>query len=639
MKNKLLILLVIAFVFTACDDILTPTTGADPDNTTPTEPETDPGNTTVTEPVTDGLYRIRSADGNYLSYAGGSNVNTSRQAGYNTWYLRYENGGCCFFKANEGSDLLDLDNNDETEGNIVKLHWYNGSPAQRWLIEPNGDGTYQIRTSNSSGRVITDNGANQITIQTYNNLNTQKWFFEPVLHTYDFDDGFYRIRSAAGNYLSYDGDVPNGSQQDQSNAWYLRKAADGGYTIFKERNNADALDLKDNHDVEGNIVLFYGYNNSAAQRWLIEPTGDGSYQIRTVNGSGRVITDNGANQITIQTNNNHNTQKWNISRMSGEEVRFNRYKQIMRWVNGFNYDQIAIHKAEGQTNETLKAMIAANPDTENMIEGQYIVLHFPNHNWAQYQDPKDLIDMYDRVYQLHLELMGRTESVHDGRMVYLTDYNVTLYALTNGHWCVFSTGAANDLPVDWAYRKVPIPVIGHEIGHTMVAEGTGNLFTTLYDGESWNEVFNIYALEQIAGYEYSRGLATGLARTFNAGNGKYAHFNGREYDELSDEERITDILVYNTQVFLKFPLLLIENYGWDGIRRFMTKANGDHNNGVKTNNNQEKIDYLAVNLSIAYGMDLSDLLDYWRLNPSDAAKAQTAHLPKEQLIAANYGIQ
>jgi len=616
MKNKLLILLAIAFIFTACNDFL--------------PNETNPGNTTPTKQTADGLYRIRSAAGNYLSYADGNTVNCSQQNGYNTWYLKKAaDGGYCFFKANENSDLLDLDNNLDNEGNIVKLHWYNGSSAQKWLIALNSDGSYQIRTSNSSGMVITDNGSGQITIQINNNLNTQKWFFEPVLYTYDFDDGFYRIRSAAGNYLSYNTsiNVVNVSQQDHSNVWYLKKAAGGGYNIFKEHGKSDLLDLDNNSDTEGNKIKLWQNNGFSAQRWFIEPNGDGSYQIRTVNDSGRVVTNNGADPITLQTYNNSNTQKWNLSRMNDDEGQFAIYKQIMFNANKFNYDEVAIHNAEGQTNATLKAMLNENPDKENMIEGKYVVTHFSNQNWAKVDDPKDLVDLFDRVYELQLELMGRTEPIHDGRMVFLTEYASTLYAYTNGAWCVFSAGAADDFIKDWVKDKYVGWVIGHEIGHTMTGPGGGWLYE-VYAIESWCNIFNVYALEKMGLKDYSREAAAGQSM-----------YEGMQYDERSDEQRTTDILVNNTQIFVKFPLLLIDNYGWDGISTFMKKAISDHNSGIRTDSPQEKIDYMAVNLSIAYGMDLSDLLDYWRLNPTNEAKAQIANLPKEQTIAAGYGIQ
>ena len=260
------------------------------------------------------------------------------------------------------------------------------------------------------------------------------------------DDDLYKIRSFTGNYLSYDaGSVPNGSQKDQSNAWYIRKAEINGYNIFKGRENSDVLDLNQNWDTEGNTVqLWYSFNNTNAQRWFFEPNNDGSCQIRTSNSSGRVITDNGAGQITIQTYRELNTQKWIIERVTGEEARFINYKQIMRDVNKFDYDKIAVHNADGQTDASLKDKIAANPNKENMIEGEYVVLHFPNNIWEQCQDPKAMIDAFDGVYKAEIELLGRSESIHDGRMVFLTNYDTALYMYSAGDYCAFSKDAAQD---------------------------------------------------------------------------------------------------------------------------------------------------------------------------------------------------
>jgi len=461
--------------------------------------------------------------------------------------------------------------------------------------------------------------------------------------TYHIDDGLYKIRSLAGNYLSYDtGSVPNCSKQDQSNAWYLRKAAVNGYNLFKGRENSDTLDLNQNRDIEGNTVqLWYSFNNTPAQRWFFEQNSDGSYKIVTSNESGRVITDNGAAQITIKTYNNLNTQKWKIERVTGEEARFIKYRQIMRDVNKFNYDEIVIRNANGQTDASLKDKIAVNPNKENMIEGEYVVLHLPNNVWAQCQEPKKMIDAFDSVYEAEIELLGRSESIHDGKMVFLTDYNPTaawMYAAWD--YCAFSKGAAEDFLSsgnEWVRYEHPGWGVGHEIGHTMVSRGMGNLFTA-YAGESWCNVFNIYALEKAGLKEFSRDFAAGTARTYYGDNNKYAQYAGRDYDTLSNAERVTDILAVNTFIFLKFPVLLIDTYGWDGMRTFFTKAANDNAGGVRTDAIQDKIDYMAVQLSLAYQMDLSYLLDYWRVSPSNTAKARIAHLPKERLIAANYGM-
>ena len=93
-------------------------------------------------------------------------------------------------------------------------------------------------------------------------------------------------------------------------------------------------------------------------------------------------------------------------------------------------------------------------------------------------------------------------------------------------------------------------------------------------------------------------------------------------------------------MFVKLPMLLADNYGWDGLRVFFTKAADDRAGGMSASPDiQARIDYMVVNLSKAYNMDLSMLFDYWRVSPSESARLQIADLPVEMIIAGLYSLR
>jgi hypothetical protein len=129
----------------------------------------------------EGLYLIQNMNEDYLSHSSGS-LQCSATSG-DVWYLKEaENGAYYVYAENLGSGrLLDLHNDWDTEGNVVKLQYETGYlEAQTWRFVSNGDGTYKIRTAHSSGRVLTANGSDLPTIQTYAETNAQKWVLLPA---------------------------------------------------------------------------------------------------------------------------------------------------------------------------------------------------------------------------------------------------------------------------------------------------------------------------------------------------------------------------------------------------------------------------------------------------------------------------
>ena len=303
--------------------------------------------------------------------------------------------------------------------------------------------------------------------------------------------------------------------------------------------------------------------------------------------------------------------------------------------------KIITHNAKNETNASLKNLLKKNTNKYNMVEGEYVILHLPNDIWAKYSDPKNLIDTYDAIYQSQLKLIGGKAKVYNGKLYFLTDYNPnTHYMYMTNDCCVSSLAAVENNTNHWVAGRHSNALwgVGHEIGHAMVNKGMGRIFEG-YDGESWCNILAAYALEQLGLKKESRLEVLKDSKKYYGDNNKYSRYEGKDYDTLSDSERNKDIFAVNTHIFVKLPMLLVDNYGWKGMRKFFTQAAKDHAGGMNASTNiQVRIDYMVVNLSKAYNMDLSMLFDYWKVSPSTSAKSKIANLPKERIIAASYSL-
>ena len=452
-------------------------------------------------------------------------------------------------------------------------------------------------------------------------------------------EGAYTIRSRNGLYLADISGSLGCSATSDNYIWHLISAGSGAFFAYAEDvTKTMLLDLNNDWDIEGNTVGIFRYTGYlAAQTWLFIPNDDGSYQIRTVHDSGRVVTENGGKQPTIQTYTGADSQKWTLSRVAAD----NDYTLFMNVVIGTTKSEIITHIAKNETNASLKNLLAANTDKHNMVEGEFVVLHLPNSIWAKYSDPKTLIDTYDSIYRAQLEMTGGKTKVYDGKLFFLTDHNPDApYKYASGQLCAANLSAVENDANYWVAgdRISALWGTGHEIGHAMVNTGMGRLFEG-YDGESWNNVLNVYSLGQVGLYNEARQWVNQYPGDYGYSNDKYIQYKGRDYDELNDEERILDILAVNTHIFVKLPMLLADNYGWEGMRKFFSKAAEDRAGGMSASQDiQVRIDYMIVNLSKAYNMDLSMLFDYWRVPPSESARRQIADLPMERVIAGSYSL-
>ena len=447
-----------------------------------------------------------------------------------------------------------------------------------------------------------------------------------------FTEGTYIIRNLNGMYLAgADGTLVTSATIDDY-VWHVRLHSDGRYEFFAQTLFGPGFSWVDS------TIIFS--KPGLGQSFDLTQESDGSYRISPWWSSdmSSAVTDNGAGLLVFAQYTGSNSQKWVFTPVANGDS----HTSFMSVIIATTESDIITHNAKNETNASLRKLISDNPDKINMVEGEYVVLHLPNNIWAKYSDPKTLIDTYDSIYRAQFELTGNKAKPYAGKLYFLTDCNPNAaYMYISVTCCVASLPAVENNANFWAAgdRINALWGAGHEIGHAMVNIGMGRIFEG-YDGESWNNVLNVYALSQVGLSSEARKKVADYPGDYGYSNDTYTKYSGRDYDELNDDERTADILAVNTHMFVKLPILLTDNYGWEGMRRFFTKAAEDKVAGMSAGTDiQARIDYMVVNLSNAYNMDLSMLFDYWKVSPSESARRQTADLPIEKTIAASYSLQ
>ena len=244
---------------------------------------------------------------------------------------------------------LDVSGAGAYNGANVQQYQYNGTRAQKWTIQANGDGTYRL-VSAISGLVLDVSGgshANSANVQTYqwNGTAAQKWNIAAVDQW--LPEGTYYIASAVnhGNVIDVVGAGRSAgtnvevyaSNATNAQRFYFAPAGNGYYAIFNTNSglslgaasassganvrlsssvqywrpvltkNGIVFHLKDNDSVvldvagastaSGANVQVYASNGTAAQGFSLLSTNfisEGLYTIRLARDSRYVVSDPGA---------------------------------------------------------------------------------------------------------------------------------------------------------------------------------------------------------------------------------------------------------------------------------------------------------------------------------------------------------
>ena len=210
-------------------------------------------------------------------------------------------------KAN-GNKVLDISNGSMDNRGNVQLFQGNGTSAQRFYFEYDGEGYYTI-TNLGSGKVldIADGGIMPGTnVQQFasNNTAAQKWSIRKENGLY------YLVNKWTGLALDAEwGGTSNGTNiwayffdKSAAQRWRLTKddgfiktGSDGSaiYVIASSKNTGRLFDIKNGSSADGAALQLWDSNGSSAQHFEVHSLGNDEYRIRTAASGGWLTIQNG----------------------------------------------------------------------------------------------------------------------------------------------------------------------------------------------------------------------------------------------------------------------------------------------------------------------------------------------------------
>ena len=183
----------------------------------------------ISPAVNEGTYFIRTGLSDWMLLSIGNGIYNDERNIYSwesdqgdgqMFTIEYDEYGFAIIHHNESSKVLTVRNNVAVNGQQIGQLEYDGSLAQRWIIEERPDGGYYIRTALNVSEVmeqpnsIARNGT-PILLHWHNDSQAQQWFFheEPVpsppyaelmtgfAQSYSSDTGFLIMIDSDTNHL------------------------------------------------------------------------------------------------------------------------------------------------------------------------------------------------------------------------------------------------------------------------------------------------------------------------------------------------------------------------------------------------------------------------------------------------------
>lgn len=317
--------------------------------------------------VDEGLYRISSVikassniDVKSGSISDKANIHLWSYEGKDQQKFKLEyNNGYYVIRNLNSNKVLDVANNGKTSGTNVQQYTYNGTDAQKWIIQKTSDGYYNI-ISKSSGLFLdisngsASNGAN-IQVYSANGTNSQKFNF-----------------------------IFKGATKGE------KTLEEGTYRIVTAKNTNVGFDVSSASKVDGGNLQLWERDNVNQQKFNLVYNGDGTYTIIAVH-SGKVLdVANGGivNKTNVQqyTNNGTDSQKWIIKDLENDIYNIISKKDSMyldfddgSTANGTN---VKIYEPNGKDAQKFKFEKISDQSEKPIEDGNYKIAYGPNNNYV-----------------------------------------------------------------------------------------------------------------------------------------------------------------------------------------------------------------------------------------------------------------
>lgn len=260
------------------------------------------------------------------------------------------------------------------------------------------------------------------------------------------------------------------------------------------------------------------------------------------------------------------------------------------------------------------ALAAADPESLFVIEGERMGLALPAGLWSSLSDPEGSLAVLDDLYDAELALCGAVNPPFGGEIVWIvpgTDPEASWW-LHSGNPIVYRPDAAAAEIVPRLNQGLPGWGIAHEQGHNMHGSTCANLFVPAGTGETWPNVFVLWAYRE-RGWDWTAQMGADLLDA------------GHAYHALA-EPGFGDLLA-DPFIFLGCLDLVTTRYGWEGMRSFLTAAATVAERGATASDDAERVAFMVEGLSDAYALDFSPLFSHWGFAVSAATAAATSVQP------------
>ena len=223
--------------------------------------------------------------------------------------------------------MLDVAEGKTCDGANIQIYEKNGSAAQKFKIESAGNGWYTISNTYPKKCLDVQGGSNKagtnVLLYQSNNSDAQLWRF------YSAGNGYYTMMNKLGCYLDVDGGIAKNGRnvlvytKNDTNAqkWKLIKTtadnvniSDSLFTFSSKVGSNLVLDVDGGKTADGTNVQIYKGNDSNAQKFNVQPTGDGWFKISNPL-SGKCLDVNGGSNksgtnVQLYSYNGTDAQKW-----------------------------------------------------------------------------------------------------------------------------------------------------------------------------------------------------------------------------------------------------------------------------------------------------------------------------------------
>lgn len=261
----------------------------------------------------------------------------------------------------------------------------------------------------------------------------------------------------------------------------------------------------------------------------------------------------------------------------------------------------------------------ARPEAMYVIEGHRMGLSLPNGDWSELRDPQAALAALDRVYEAEMSLVSGIHPPFDGDLVWIigVDAPDEPWWMHSGNPIVYQAPAARaEIIPRLNDEGQPGWGVAHEQGHNMHGGSCGDLFVPSGTVEVWPNVFGLFSYRE-NGWDWAPQMGADL---FAAGR---AHHAGPDHTFAE--------LTADPFILLGCLDVIIERYGWEGMRTFLTGAATEAANGLQAGDDAARVAYLVERLSQAYRVDLAPVLAHWGFPVSEVSRAITANLPEADL--------